>query len=81
MKEPSARRLRGLRQLELIKETFPDVSRVEALWNPANAVFQALQLREAQIAARALRIELKLLEARSPRSGLGGSRSRAACRS
>jgi putative ABC transport system substrate-binding protein len=54
------------KQLELIRETFPDVKVVETLWNPANVVFQALQLREAQIAARALRVELKLLEARSP---------------
>jgi putative ABC transport system substrate-binding protein len=54
------------KQLELIKEAFPDVSRVAVLWNPGNPVFQALQLREAEIAARTLRIELKLLEARSP---------------
>lgn len=54
------------KQLELIKETFPGLSRVAVLWNPANPVFQALQLREAQIAARALRVELALLEARSP---------------
>jgi putative ABC transport system substrate-binding protein len=53
------------KQLELIKETFPDLTRVTVLWNPANAVFQALQLREVQIAARALRVEIKLLEARS----------------
>jgi putative ABC transport system substrate-binding protein len=54
------------KQLELIKDTFPDLSRLAVLWNPANAVFQALQLREVQIAARALRVELRLLEARSP---------------
>ena len=54
------------KQLELIKETFPDLSRVTVLWNPSNAVFQALQLREVQIAARALRLELRLLEARTP---------------
>lgn len=54
------------KQLELMKETFPDLSRVAVVWNPANAVFQALQLREVQIAARALRVELKLLEARGP---------------
>jgi ABC-type uncharacterized transport system substrate-binding protein len=54
------------KQLELLRETFPDVSRVAVLWNPANPVYQALQLREAQIAARALRVELQLLEARTP---------------
>jgi putative ABC transport system substrate-binding protein len=53
------------KQLELLKETFPDLTRVSVLWNPANAVFQALQLREVQIAARALRIDLRLLEARN----------------
>jgi putative ABC transport system substrate-binding protein len=53
------------KQLELIRETFPDVSRVTVLWNPANAVFQALQLREVHVAARALRVEVRLLEARS----------------
>lgn len=54
------------KQLELIKETFPDLSRLAVLWNPANAVFQALQLREVQISARALHVELTLVEARSP---------------
>ncbi len=53
------------KQLELLRETFPDVSRVTLLWNPANPIYQALQLREAEIAARALRVELQLLEARS----------------
>jgi putative ABC transport system substrate-binding protein len=36
------------------------------LWNPANAVFQALQLREVQVAARALGVALKFVEARGP---------------
>jgi putative ABC transport system substrate-binding protein len=54
------------KQLELLKETFPDVARVAVLWNPANPVYQALQLREAAIAARTLRIELQLFEARTP---------------
>ena len=54
------------KQLELFRETFPNISRVAVLWNPSNPVYQALQLREAEIAARALRMELHLLEARSP---------------
>ena len=54
------------KQLELLKEMLPDVARVAALWNPANAVYQALQLREAHIAARALRVDLQLFEARTP---------------
>ena len=53
------------KQMELLRETFPDVPRFAVLWNPGNAVYQALQLREAQIAARTLRVELQLLEARS----------------
>ena len=43
----------------------PDVPRIAVLWNPGNPVYQALQLREAQIAARTLRVDLQLLEARS----------------
>jgi putative ABC transport system substrate-binding protein len=54
------------KQLELLRETFPDAARTAVLWNPANVVYQAQQLREAHIAAPALRIELQLLEARAP---------------
>jgi putative ABC transport system substrate-binding protein len=54
------------KQLEMLKETLPQVSRVAALWNPANPVFQALQLRETERAARALGVQLQLLEAREP---------------
>ena len=53
------------KQLELLKEILPDASRVAVLWNPGNPVYQALQLREAQIAARTLRVELQLVEART----------------
>jgi len=53
------------KQMELLKETFPDATRVAVLWNPANPVYQALQLREAQIAARVLRVELQLVDART----------------
>jgi len=52
--------------LELLKETVPKISRVAALWNPANSVFQALQLRETEAAARALGVQLRILEARGP---------------
>jgi len=54
------------KQLELLREIFPDVPRVAGLWNPGNPVFQALQLREAEIAARALGVEMQMLEARAP---------------
>jgi putative tryptophan/tyrosine transport system substrate-binding protein len=54
------------KQLELLRETFPKISRVAALWNPANPVFQAIQLRETENAARALGLRLQLMEARIP---------------
>jgi putative ABC transport system substrate-binding protein len=52
------------KQLELLKETLPKMSRVAALWNPANPIFQAIQLREAEVAAKALGVQLRILEAR-----------------
>ena len=54
------------KQLELLKETVPKVSRVAVLWNPANAVWQAQMLRQTEIAARALGLQVQLLEARGP---------------
>jgi putative ABC transport system substrate-binding protein len=54
------------KQLELLKETLPKISRVAALWNPANPIFQAIQLRETKDAAEALGVQLQLLEARGP---------------
>jgi putative ABC transport system substrate-binding protein len=54
------------KQLELLKETLPKISRVAALWNPANPIFQAIQLRETEDAARALGVRLQLVEARGP---------------
>ena len=52
------------KQLELLKEAAPKVSRVSALWNPTTPG-NALALREAETAARALGLELQPLEARS----------------
>jgi putative ABC transport system substrate-binding protein len=52
------------KQLELLKETFPKISRVAALWNPANPIFQAIQRKEAESAARALGVQLQIQEAR-----------------
>ena len=54
------------KQLELLKETLSKISRVAALWNPANPVFQAIQRRETEVAARALGVQLHFLEARGP---------------
>jgi putative ABC transport system substrate-binding protein len=52
------------KQLELLKETLSKMSRVAAPWNPANPIFQAIQLREAEVAAKALGVQLRILEAR-----------------
>jgi ABC-type uncharacterized transport system substrate-binding protein len=53
------------KQLELLKETVPGVSRVAVLWNPANPMLRQ-QLRETEIAARSLSVQLQPVEARSP---------------
>jgi putative ABC transport system substrate-binding protein len=52
------------KQLELFRETFPKISRVAILWNPANPVFQKQQLRAVEAAARALKVTLHKVEAR-----------------
>ncbi len=54
------------KQLELLKEVVPKVSRVALLWNPANPG-SAPQLRQAEAAARALGVRLQPLEARDPK--------------
>ena len=53
------------KQLQLLKELVPKLSRVAVLWNPANAS-GGPQLREAEIAARALGLGLQPLQARGP---------------
>jgi putative ABC transport system substrate-binding protein len=53
------------KQLEVLKEVVPKVSRVALLSNPANPG-SASQLREAEAAARALGVGLQTLEARNP---------------
>jgi putative tryptophan/tyrosine transport system substrate-binding protein len=54
------------KQFQLLKEVVPQVSRVAVLWNPANPIFQALQLSQVEIAARAYGVQVQLLEARAP---------------
>ena len=54
------------KQLELLKETFPKISRVAAIWNPANPVFQALQVRATKVAAQALGVQLQMLNVKKP---------------
>ena len=53
------------KHLELLKETFPKLSRVAILSNPANQ-FSALALRETEATARAFKVSLQILEARNP---------------
>ena len=53
------------KQLELLKEAVPKLSRVALLWNPDNPG-SAPQLVQAEIAARALAVRLQALEARNP---------------
>jgi putative ABC transport system substrate-binding protein len=54
------------KQLQLLKEAVPPVSRVAVLWNPANPGLKPV-LREVETAARSLNIELQpVLEARRP---------------
>jgi putative ABC transport system substrate-binding protein len=54
------------KQLELLKQTVPKISRVAALWNPANPIFQAIQRKETEAAARTLGVQLRIVEARGP---------------
>lgn len=53
------------KQLELLKTSIPEVSRVAVLWNPANAGHRPA-LQEIHVAARSLGIQLQLLEVRGP---------------
>jgi putative ABC transport system substrate-binding protein len=53
------------KQLESLKDVLPTVSRVAILWNPANPA-HALMVREADVEARALGVQLHLVEARGP---------------
>jgi ABC-type uncharacterized transport system substrate-binding protein len=53
------------KQLGLLREVVPKVSRVAVLWNPANLA-NAPQLREAEVAALALGVRLQPLGAQGP---------------
>ena len=53
------------KQLELLKEAVPKVSRVAVLWNPNNPAAGPF-LREIEVAARSLRLQLQILETRGP---------------
>ena len=53
------------KQLEFLKEVVPTVSRLAVLWNPVSPGHTHM-VREAEVAARALGVQLHLLEARGP---------------
>jgi putative ABC transport system substrate-binding protein len=53
------------KSLESLKEIVPELLRVAVLWNPANAIFQAQSLKEAERAAGALGLELREFGARN----------------
>jgi ABC-type uncharacterized transport system substrate-binding protein len=53
------------KRLELLKEAVPGISRAAVLWNPT-VTTQALELREAEVAARSLKVQLHVLEVRAP---------------
>jgi putative ABC transport system substrate-binding protein len=53
------------KQVEILKEANPKITRVAVLGNPANAGTSP-QFRHAQEAAQALKVRLQLLEARGP---------------
>jgi len=53
------------KQLELLKEIVPRISRVAVLGNPSNQT-HLLSLGEAKVAARSLGVQLQILEARGP---------------
>ena len=53
------------KRLELLKEVVPGLARVAALWNAGNPM-KAADWREAQVAARTLRVSLQSREVRGP---------------
>jgi putative tryptophan/tyrosine transport system substrate-binding protein len=55
----------GGKRLELLREAFPKVSRVGAIWNP-DAPGPVLSFKELEIAAKALKVPLESLQVRGP---------------
>ena len=54
------------KSLELLRDAVPALSRVVVIWNPDNAIFQAQMLRDTQLAAGRLGIELRIVAVRGP---------------
>jgi putative ABC transport system substrate-binding protein len=59
------------KRLELLKESFPRISKIAILWNPSNAS-ASLSLKETQVASQALTLVLQPLEIRNPKD-FGGA--------
>ena len=55
----------SVKMLELLKQVAPGVARVGVLRNPGNPV-SALQLKQTEIAARSLGVQLQVVDAREP---------------
>jgi putative ABC transport system substrate-binding protein len=54
------------KSLDLLKKTVPAASPVAVLWNPTNVVYQGQILRETELAARELGVELQTFSVRVP---------------
>lgn len=54
------------KQIEVLREMLPGLSRVGAVWNPGNPAFQRRVLEEVRTAATRLRLQLHAVEARRP---------------
>jgi putative tryptophan/tyrosine transport system substrate-binding protein len=52
------------KSLELLKNAIPTLRVVAVLWNPANPIFQGQMVKEAEMAARTLGIQLRMFAAR-----------------
>jgi len=55
------------KQLELLKDASPRITRIAVLVNHATSPFHTLGLRETEIAARALRLQQQVIEVPDPR--------------
>jgi putative ABC transport system substrate-binding protein len=53
------------KQMELLREVVPKISRLAVLWNPANPGSRP-QLRQAEVAAQTLGMRLQLIKAQTP---------------
>jgi ABC-type uncharacterized transport system substrate-binding protein len=55
------------KELELLKEIAPRISRVAVLWN-SNSTFNVRSLKDLEAAARTLRVRLQPIDVRAPRT-------------